>query len=467
MTSRALLDELAQRASHAEPPGLDDATARRMLDHAVEHAVASAPRTATASSPRPRWPIAVAFAAAATCALVVGWFLLQTPAAPVELTRMTLPSGDRLVGADNARFELAPSARGVQLHGGTLLVDARDRFQLATPHLVTIATNTVFSVESDAERSRVQVYRGAVDIEQAGGRHRITAGSVWDSQVVLASASTSRPASLVVAIDELLATAPLAAVSRADTGTARDTAERDTNTRADTDTSRDTAPRADIANAGHTTTRATSVTARETTSTNSISTARATSTREDIATSRDEAPSAEPATTLDQLLARARSELAAGKFADALATTKLAATRGATKGPWRIVAADALRGLERYADAASTYERAASELSGTDAIEAGYTAAYLRFHDLKDPATALKVLTTARIDEPGSPLEERGLALRVRVLDALERRAEARPFAERYLAKFPHTQLRPLMQAMVDPPAKAPLPTKTPPAKAP
>jgi hypothetical protein len=467
MTTRALLDELAQHASHAEPPALDDVTARRMIDRAVDHARDHA-RAARLGSRRQRFtvPSRAVAALAAACALVVGWFVLRSPAtrSSVELTRVTLPSGDRLVGTANARFELAPSADRVQLHNGTLLVGARHRFQLATPHLVATATSTVFSVESDPTRSRVQVYRGAVDIEQAGTHHHIAAGTVWDSEVVVAATATARPTALVIAIDELLATAPIAAAVPTPPSTATAAAtdsdtDSATDSDTDTDTATDTAAAIDTAATTDTASRATIVAGRGTTSRGDVAAGRDTTGRAEVVAGRDAsrtatATRAEPAATLDELLVRARSHLAAGKFDDALAITKLAASRGATKGVWRIVTADALRGLKRYADAATAYERAASELSRTDAIEAGYTAAYLWFHDLDAPTTALKVLVTARVDEPGSPLEERGLALRVRLLDALGRRAEARPYAERYLAKFPNTQLRPLMQSISQPTAQ-------------
>jgi tetratricopeptide (TPR) repeat protein len=154
------------------------------------------------------------------------------------------------------------------------------------------------------------------------------------------------------------------------------------------------------------------------------------------------------ADSIDALLIAARTALADGKLGDALALAREAAERGFETGPWRVVTADALRGLGRASDAAAAYERAAGELTGADAYEAGYSAAYLRFAELKDPAGALAALDATRPDADGSPLEERGLALRVEVLQALGRTDDLRPIARRYLARYPHGELRVEMQRL-------------------
>ena len=151
---------------------------------------------------------------------------------------------------------------------------------------------------------------------------------------------------------------------------------------------------------------------------------------------------------LDVLLARARHELATGHLDQALATTRLAAARGATTGAWRVLAADALRGLGRAREAADAYELAARELTGSDAFEAGYSAAYLRFKELQDYDGALEALVTSRADAENSPLEERGLALHVKILVAAKRNADARPIAARYLARYPKGELRAIMEAL-------------------
>ncbi|MEO8842208.1 MAG: hypothetical protein ABI591_05345 [Kofleriaceae bacterium] len=121
---------------------------------------------------------------------------------------------------------------------------------------------------------------------------------------------------------------------------------------------------------------------------------------------------------------------------------QLAATRTA----WWQVVADAQRGLGHTADAATAYDRAAHELTGIDRSEAGYSAAYLRHHDLHDDQAALASLDAAKSDAAGSPLEERALGLRAQVLVALGR--DARPTAKTYLAHFPHADLRAYMLSL-------------------
>ena len=118
-------------------------------------------------------------------------------------------------------------------------------------------------------------------------------------------------------------------------------------------------------------------------------------------------------------------------------------------GAWLLVDADALRALGDKREAADALTTAATLLEGTEQLEAAYSAAYLRFHDLHDPAGALAVLAASNVDIPGSMLEERGLALHVKILVAGDRRAEARPLAARYLDGFPHGELRPLMLSLV------------------
>jgi tetratricopeptide (TPR) repeat protein len=106
-------------------------------------------------------------------------------------------------------------------------------------------------------------------------------------------------------------------------------------------------------------------------------------------------------------------------------------------GPWRIIEADALRALGRYAEAADVYDAAARLLPAADAAHAGYLAAYLRFERTQDPAGALASLDATAADGPGAPLEERALALRAHALFALGRTDEARAAAHRYLERFP------------------------------
>jgi len=57
--------------------------------------------------------------------------------------------------------------------------------------------------------------------------------------------------------------------------------------------------------------------------------------------------------------------------------------------------------------AADTYDRAADALPRSEAAQAGFAAAALRFRTLDDDIGALRSLDLARVDAPGSPLDER------------------------------------------------------------
>ena len=220
------------------------------------------------------------------------------------------PTGDWLVGADGAQFDVArldPGDRRVTLHGGTLLADVAhvvpgQHFEITTAQLAAIAKGTVFSVEADARRSRVRVYEGVVEVVQDRAHHLVPAGGTWasDAKVVVASAEQPpalRPdivAALTRRLDEL-ATAPPAAppaVPVAAPVLAPPPAPP-------------APPPAPVP---------APLPARD---------------------------GAEP--SLDALLLAARTALADGKLDQALAITRHAADRGATTGAWRLVTADALR----------------------------------------------------------------------------------------------------------------------------
>nr|MBA3458909.1 hypothetical protein [Deltaproteobacteria bacterium] len=105
--------------------------------------------------------------------------------------------------------------------------------------------------------------------------------------------------------------------------------------------------------------------------------------------------------------------------------------------------------LGRAAEAADAFEAAARALAAPARLEAAYSAAYLRHHDLKDHARALADL--AGTDDPGSLFEERALVLRVDVLMALDRKHEAAAIAGRYLDRFPKGTSAKLMRALITP----------------
>jgi tetratricopeptide (TPR) repeat protein len=162
-----------------------------------------------------------------------------------------------------------------------------------------------------------------------------------------------------------------------------------------------------------------------------------------------ELPPAPAVESLEAILSRARAHVAAKRFSEALDDIKRATARGAHGAEWSLVEADALRGSGRAADAANAFDGAAQALAGAARVDAAFSAAYLRFHELRDARGALASLDVATLD--GSPLEERGLGLRAQILASLGRRSEARAIAKRYLEKFPRGGLRTYMLGVTRP----------------
>jgi hypothetical protein len=132
-------------------------------------------------------------------------------------------------------------------------------------------------------------------------------------------------------------------------------------------------------------------------------------------------------------LEEARRALANGEHERVLSLV----ARSQRRGEWAMIEGDALRSLSRWPDAARAYDRAAQTSSPSPATQAGYLAARVRFEHLDDPAGALGSLDRSRADASHSPMEDAALALRVRILIALDRRADAREAARRHIATFP------------------------------
>ena len=414
-TPTALVDELARIAGRAEPPPIADGEARWIVDRALDSA---------AAEPRSRrfvWAFAFAGAAAAA-AVAIAWLAPRAsspPLADAGVLHLTLPTGDRLTGVGGARFDVervAATDRRVRLHGGLVLFDVArvapgQHFAVATPELVATAKGTVFSVETDQAGSRVRVYEGVVEVEQGGDEHLLAAGSVWDSATHSTAIALARPPVLAPSIatavgDRASGLVPLPLrVAGPDLVPVPVPAPTPTPT---------PAPVAVVA----------------------------------TLTPAEPAPKPLSPAELGHLYDLARSQVAAHDLETALATAKRAGVRGELDGPWWLLIADASRGLGKTDDAASAYDRAARELAGADRAEAGYTAAYLRFHDLSEPVLALSSLIIARADEDDSPLQERALGLRAQILAALGRTREAHDVATHYLAKFPESDLGAYMREL-------------------
>jgi hypothetical protein len=425
---------LSRLAGRAEPPPLEDADGRRFVDHAMR----AEPRRERRTYP---W-----LAAAAVAAIATAWLAWPRAREP-RVLELTLPTGDHLAGVAGARFEVeevAPAHRRIRLHDGEVMFDVAhvvpgQRFEVATDHLVATAKGTVFSVAVDADGSHVRVFDGVVAVEQAGRTHLLVAGAVWDSTRSRTAIAFAPPSVLAPSVEHALRArviAPPAAPTIATRAITTPAIEAAVATRAiepRVGAPSIAAPPPEVAPPPGSTSTSTS-TSTSAPSSASIATSSSTS-----PWSTDSVPVEQ--LSLDRLLATARGQLTAADFANALATADIAARRAPWSSTWWQIVGDAQRGLGHAGAAAIAFEH----VTGAERSEAGYTAAYLRHHDLHDATAALATLDASGASNPGSPLEERALGLRAQILVALGRKGDAAEVARRYLTRFPHADLRAYM----------------------
>jgi hypothetical protein len=397
--------QLAALAANAEPPALDELSARRMIERAL-----AAPRIGEARIAEParrrRIGIAVPVFAVAALALLAFLWLRPTASPPTApLLRLALPTGDQLTATSGAQFEiaeLAPASRRLRMQSGSILFSVAhvvpgQHFDVTTPHAVVRAKGTVFSVTIDHDATSVFVVQGVVEIDHGNETHVLPAGQSWHG------AAPSTAVTSLAQAPRVAPTEPAPAPAPAPAPTIEPPSEPG-----------------------------------------------ATGDRPEPAEPRPQAePSVEPARPPAPSIARARAHIIAGRFEAALAEARRAETTGTLTGAWHVVIGDAHRGLGHASDAADAFAKAVTDLSGDARAEAAYSAAYLRFRELRDTDGALAALTAGDVEAEGSVLEERGLALRAQILESIGRRADARPIAERYLARFPHGGLASFMRSLL------------------
>lgn len=405
-----VVERVLEEARRAEPDPLSERELRSMAQHAAMTGRARHRRWT-------RWRVTAASAMAATlAAAAVTFFVLpREERAPVvqrsephgpavagptmaepavrepavrEPTDLDLPTGDRLMAASGARFEVElPEAhvRRVRLGGGSMLFDVRPieegRFSVSTPNAEVVVLGTVFSVRATEEATTVWVYEGAVRVRGPEGERVVEAGGVLHLGAGQAGA------------DELASAGRAAAIRR--TGEAAEVAPERAEEPA-------------------------------------VVTVRAAPPRPAPSIPEPRSEAAEPAETPSAV----RALIAQGDAARALDITEDAIARG-ENDPWRMLQGDALRVLGRAEQAASAYERAAAELPAPRKQQAGFLAARVRMTALNDAAGALRALREAGVTAPGSVLRERGMAMEVELLTRTGRRSEAREVAAEYLRAYP------------------------------
>jgi ferric-dicitrate binding protein FerR (iron transport regulator) len=388
-SGQAVLQQYIALAREAGPPILPDTDARRMVRQAM--LAGEGRRQSRARS----WQFSVA--AAAACAVAAGIWVMRDIEShryqPATLTapdgkplRMRLPSNDVLVATAGARFELKsaePEKRLVELSGGAMLFEVTpladgQRFEVRTPHARVSVRGTIFTVQVTRSHSRVRVYQGRVRVRTASASRVLFPGESYASDDAAPGPAAETP----------LHGEALAAVRRRQAEILEPAPNRET----------------------------------------------------EPIPSEVQAPSPDagdisfkcPRPTLQQ----ARSWLRQGHARSALLAAREALqTTHEQRGAWTMLEADALRALGNFREAAGAYE-AASRLSPPGArAQAGYLSALVHFKRLDQPQKALYMLNIAAVDSQTSPLRERGLLLRARVLQRLGR--SPKKTACRYLADFP------------------------------
>ncbi|MGE0784954.1 MAG: FecR domain-containing protein [Sandaracinaceae bacterium] len=313
-------------------------------------------------------------------------------------TELTLVTGDRLLAAEGARFvtlRTTARERTIQLAEGNMLFDVRPleggRFVVRTEDAEITVLGTVFTVAVHHGRTVVRVYEGRVRVERRGASPDETEESVLEAGSARAvSAPESEGGGVALDPDPLAEPANEAARRRA--------AGPDEPTAVEAE---------------------------------SPIAARSASAR---------AASSAPTEAAPEVIGpdQARRMIASGDRSQAMRALELAEARVSRgeRDPWLMLRADAIR-VVRPTDAPAAYARAAEALRSPAREQAGFTGAYLLAP--RDPAGALAILETGRVASEGSPLRERGLALRIDLLTRLGRAAELTEASHEYLRLYPDT----------------------------
>lgn len=483
----SMLDRLTSLARDQQPPDLEQDKAADLVRMAMKRAQEEPSRQHGGT----HWKTYFAVAAALIPLFVVGGYLINARlidnAAP---TNTLLPSGDRLVAAPGAQYQvesMSEDHRQVSLDRGIVLFDVEplennERFQVVTEHLQIEVRGTVFSVESDAEGTIVRVYEGRVEINQGSHNQLIGARRMWVSHrrrdVPLEFGPLSNPGLEAARRRESLAETnsvneptqpPTVESSEAETTEPSEIIEPTQTTEGQEDS--EATPPGPFPETEANTVSGQPVIAeldppvrnetrpvreavgldRPIPSAGSTTSDTGSLTPDGGQATESEEPSEEPAETpaafdpSQVTLAEARRLLMRGRTDQVIA-----AARAHSGGSWRMMEGDALRASRRFTQAARAYDQALSELSGGQACQAGYLAAFIHFRHLGNASSGLSSLNRSRADNPSCPLAERALALRVRMLRQMGRTGEARNSARMYLERYPHGGMSEYMEALVN-----------------
>lgn len=330
---------------------------------------------------------------------------VSSVAVATEPSRLSLPTGDQLVAAQGAAFEVRSAEaqrREVALRRGQMLFDVArlgegQRFEVVTPDARVSVLGTVFTVEAIDGRTVVRVYEGEVRVERAGRSVRLGVGQHFVSDDRHPSRDPLMAQALAAA--ERRRAAPAAALAKVTVEVAVPV----------------------IAAAPPAAEAAPPVTA------------------------------AAPRVAVPTELSDARRRLREGRLQLALAAAAGAIDRRQEPlGQWYLLCADALVAEGRLRPAGAALESAAVYLQGSEARDAAYRAALTYSEQLHDPARALHVLRASGVLGPEKFGQARGMELWVRLLVSLERRWEASAVARRYLRTYPDSSEASAMRSVAD-----------------
>ncbi len=423
-----MLDRVLGAVRREAAPPIDFERADQMVQRAMRSAQTRHRRVKAATA------IAAAFAIACSAAAIAVLAVGSRPDIVAEPLELVLPTGEHVTATAGAHFTLAESTeaeRGVVLDDGTMLFvvpplpDGTEFVVSANGHEIRVL-GTVFAVETGGDDTVVRVFEGRVEVtDAAGGSYVVRSGEERGSDGVRAIADD----------------APLVREGRR--------AARERESERVEQARRDQARRLREVEEPIAPEPIEPLPVEPQPSDEELAQHLDQQQEENV----DPAPS-RPVTRVAPIpapppgaLEDARRALVQGDARTALSLAQAPAARGAA---WRLVEGDALRALRRFDEAATAYEAAASAARGTSSKNAAYLAARLRARECDDPDGALAVLDAYRVDVRGSPLEERGLALRAQILVSASRASQAQIVARRYLERFPDGGVAPFMRSLVD-----------------
>ncbi|MEM9192318.1 MAG: FecR domain-containing protein [Myxococcota bacterium] len=480
-----------QEAPSVEPPQRD-----AMIEEALRRASAQ-PKSNV--PPRDRALGALGFGLAGllgAAAAATAWIALSDDEAEegptATVTELELPSGDRLIATDGARFRVArdQGRREIELRSGAMLFDvapleAGESFVVRSPGLDVVVQGTVFSVEvrPDGEATPVvRVFEGEVEarlsrreirvdepLEAPGdsglqirvgmelgpdGRVRpLREGPLHDAGESAAAARTQLADSLVRreephAIPEQSPAeqspseqSPSEQSPSEQSPSEQSPSEQSPSEQSPSEESAPTRGQRDLE---------ASRPAEEPEAAPSAP-AQPTAHSAPAVRPRDHTvASPELPTRDDQALEspeQARRAIAEGRANDALAAAEDRIER-APSSAWEMVRADALRALRRFDEAAQSYERVARGGGGLGA-QAGFVAASIHFRHRGAPQEAVRLLRTSGALEPDGALHERAAALHVRALIQSGQTGQARRAANDYLARYGNTEIGQWMRTVL------------------